>query len=115
MSKRLLRRKLPFARIWGEALRAGVRLHEGDLAGCRASLEECAVRAELHGLLLIAACARFRLVELGLSGEDVRREALAFFAAERIRDPEATVRLMLPGFHPPKRLAGRGAPQLPSG
>lgn len=116
MSKRLLRRKLPFARIWGEALRAGVRLHEGDLAGCRASLEECAVRAELHGLLLVAACARYRLVELGLSGEDVRREALAFFAAERIRDPDATARLMLPGFRPPKRLASGGsAPRLPSG
>ncbi|MCB9619627.1 MAG: AAA family ATPase [Sandaracinus sp.] len=113
LAKKLVRRKLSFARIWGEALRAGVRLHEGDLEGCRASLEECAVRAELHGLMLVAACARYRMVELGFASDDVRRETLAYFAAERIRDPAATARLMMPGFRPAKRLASGSAPALP--
>jgi hypothetical protein len=115
MARRLARRSLPFHRVWADALRAGIRLHQGDVGGCRVALEECAVRAELSGMLLLAASARMRMVELGFASESTRRDAMAAFEAERVRDVEAAVQVMLPGFRPPRRIAGsKNVPALPS-
>lgn len=113
MIRRLRRRQLPYCKVWADALTAAVKLHAGDLHGCRVALEECAVRAELGGQLLVAAAARLRLVELGFAGDETRREALAFMESERVRDVSATVQLMMPGFRPPRRLASGAAPALP--
>jgi hypothetical protein len=39
---------------------------------------------------------------------------MAAFTAERVQDPAATARLMMPGFHPPKRLRAVRTKALPA-
>ena len=114
LAKNLLRRPLSYARIFGQALLAGARHRLGDLAGSRAALEECAVRAELHGHELVAEAARLRLVQLGFGSASQERSATRFFEAQRVRDLEATLRLFMPGFREAALPAG-DAPRLPAG
>ncbi|MAC28162.1 MAG: hypothetical protein CMH59_17045, partial [Myxococcales bacterium] len=80
----------------------------------RAALEECAVRAELHGHELVAEAARLRLVQLGFGSASQERSATRFFEAQRVRDLEATLRLFMPGFREAALPAG-DAPRLPAG
>lgn len=98
LAKALLRRRLTYARVWGRALLAGVLMQQGNRVACREALEDCAVRAELNGFMLVAEAARVRLGEHGFGNEEAHREALAFFDTQRVCDLEATMRLLMPGF-----------------
>ncbi|MBX3269459.1 MAG: protein kinase [Sandaracinaceae bacterium] len=98
VAKQLLRRRLAYAQVWGQALLAGVHAQRGDRASARVALEECAVRGELAGLVLVAKAARVRLGERGLGSAEAHREARAFFDAQRVADLEATLRVFLPGL-----------------
>ena len=102
--KRLVRRRLPYAHVWGHALLAGAATQAGARAAAREALEECAVRGELNGFILVAKAARLRLGASGLGTEEAHRDALAFFDSQRVADLDATMRVFMPGFGNPKAL-----------
>jgi hypothetical protein len=78
---------------WSECfafiLFSGVHLRRGDADRSVAALTEAEWRATATGMLLHRAVARYRRGELvgGDEGRELKVEALAFMAAQKIRNP----------------------------
>lgn len=98
-----LRRNPLFAgQLAHQTLAAGIAHVSGDDAEAVRLLRAADVTYRAAGMAGQLAATRLRLARLlGASeGEQLRADALAWFARERIADPERTTALLSPGWHP---------------
>jgi len=100
LARTLARERAPYATVFAHVIRAALATQEGRaddaVAELRAALAVCAVTSQAAH----AAACRLRLAHLigGADGDQLRAEALVWFRAERIPDPDRVADLLTPGF-----------------
>ncbi len=111
-----LARKLEAERMrWTQPLaalvRAGVAHARGERDAVIARLREAVTKAEAVDMLMHAASARLRLGSLlgGDEGAELKREALDWMTAQKVRVPERFVAMLAPGLDPTTATAAAGS------
>jgi hypothetical protein len=102
VAKKLGRSQLSGAKMAFEVLTAGIEHVAGNDDAALRHLRAAAVAFEASGMEALLAAARLRIGAIlgGSKGDQLRADALAWFARERIPAPERTAALLTPGWHP---------------
>jgi hypothetical protein len=91
---------MPWATPLANLLYAGVAYQRNDLAEANANLSEALNGFEVADMHLYAAATRRRLGEVmgGQRGEHLVEEAARWMRSQKIRNPAALTRMLVPGF-----------------
>jgi serine/threonine protein kinase/tetratricopeptide (TPR) repeat protein len=101
-ARALLREKMTWIDGYAFTLLAGVARKRGDQAAAVSYLEKTISAFERTDMTGLAAGARFRLGEIvgGDRGQELVATARAWMVASGMKNPEAMVRVLLPGLDP---------------
>jgi hypothetical protein len=97
---KLCNARAPFAVGWGFALRAGVDATRADRERAVQRLEQAEAAFYESEMTLYAAATRFQIGRLlgGERGRELNERATEWFEAQDVRNPEAFIATLLPGF-----------------
>jgi eukaryotic-like serine/threonine-protein kinase len=99
-ARRIARERMPWSDPIALLLRAGVAYLEGNAAQSLRCLHDAVDRFEHADMNLYAAVARLRIgeVQRDAVGRERQRAALAWMAAQNIKNPAGFARMLAPGF-----------------
>ncbi len=99
-ARRIARERMPWSDPIALLLRAGVAYVEGDAALSLRCLHDAVDRFERADMNLYAAVARLRIGELqrDAAGRERQGAAVAWMAAQNIKNPAGFTRMLAPGF-----------------
>ena len=99
-ARRIARERMPWSDPIALLLRAGVAYLDGNVAMSLRCLHDAVDRFEHADMNLYAAVARLRIGELqrDAAGRERQRAALAWMAAQSIKNPAGFTRMLAPGF-----------------
>ena len=100
MAKRIEREKAAWATPFASLIRAGIANRKGDQELAGKLLSEAATTFKQQNMELYAAASRRRLGEMvgGDHGYQLLTETNAWMANQRIKNPDAMTRMLVPGF-----------------
>jgi tetratricopeptide (TPR) repeat protein len=100
IARRISKERMPWATPLANLLYAGVAYQRNDLAEANANLSEALNGFEVADMHLYAAATRRRLGEVmgGQRGEHLVEEAARWMRSQKIRNPAALTRMLVPGF-----------------
>jgi hypothetical protein len=103
LADRLRKETLSYGVVWARMLDAGLLARRDDRNRALAALADAVTLAEQHQMFQCAAAARHRHGQLlgGDPGRALSAQAIAWYSAEGVRNPERFTRMLLPGFDPP--------------
>ena len=98
LAAKLLRSRMPYARVWGRLVSAAVWTQKQRPETATAELRKAVAEAEKSEMFSCAAAARSRLAQLVPAERELAEAVDRWMAAEEIAEPPRMLEIIAPGF-----------------